>query len=317
MLARRRNLVTFVAVLAAAAITGCASGPDAPPVTRVLASAAQVSEPAPFVAEPTRRETFSGSRAFSAGARLRFVSFSLSSGERLRLQRCGSECSTAKLVASWGKAEFDTSPVQEIVLAEGGDYYLWLRQEFPGGEVGAAQALAGTFDRENGILRFASGAVVFVAIDGPGMPVDHADDPLRVGTAVIQDAYSELRKLESPAILEKARHGVKQELIVQIDAGEFANALLRETFLVPGDNFPPDAATVSRRQAAMQKYQAALLDAKQRMLVALPAHGVEMTHDFDSSPLLMVTVPSEEALRALQSAAPVTVISENHRVVPS
>jgi hypothetical protein len=181
MRARRWTCVTVVAVLAAVAAAGCAGTVEAPPASQVPHIAAPRVEPPPFVAEPTHGESFTGSRLFPAGARLRFISFSLGSGECLRLQRCGNECRTAKLVASWGKTDFDASPVQEVVLAEGGDYYLWLRQEFPGGEVGAAQALAGTFDHENGVLRFASGAVVFVAIDGPDMPVDLKDDPARVG----------------------------------------------------------------------------------------------------------------------------------------
>jgi len=56
----------------------------------------------------------------------------------LRLQRCGQECRTAKLVASWSRDDFAKSPVQAHDLAEDGEYDLWLRQELPTGEIGAA-----------------------------------------------------------------------------------------------------------------------------------------------------------------------------------
>jgi hypothetical protein len=194
-------------LLAAAAVSACAAGPGAQSEVRRLAGVPATPVPALFAPEPTRQETFVGARRFEAGARLRFVSFSLSAQEELRLQRCGTPCRTAKLAGSWRKADFDRSPVQELVLAEAGDYYLWLHQELPNGEVGPVQALAASFDRENGILRFASGTVVFLAADGTGMPVDRDDDPVRIGTDPVQDEQSELRKLESPAILEKARHG--------------------------------------------------------------------------------------------------------------
>lgn len=206
--------------------------------------------------------------------------------------------------------------MQELVIREGGDYYLWLRQELANGQI-AVQASAATFERENGILRFASGAVVFVAIDGTGMPVDHADDPARTGAAPVQDENSEFRKLESAAILEKARHGVRQDLIVQFDPGEEVNAILQETFPVPGEDLSPDPAAVSRRAAAFEKYRLALRDLKNRILGPPRTSGVDVTQDFDASASLVVSLSSEDALRALQAAAQVSAIYENHRVVPT
>jgi len=270
----------------------------------------------PFDVEPTRRETFEGAFPFSAGARLRFASFSMSAREQLRLQRCGEQCGTAKLVHSWSKADFQKSQPNEVVLEESGDYYLWLRKELPDGEVGSVQAAAASFDRENGILRFASGTVIFVSIDGTGMPVDRPDDPVRVGTEPILDKKSELRKLEWAGILEKSRHGVRQDLIVQIDPGETVNVLLRGSGLMPGDSEPPDQATLSRRKDAFSRYRAALSEVKLQMLAALQGSGVEMRQDFDVSAIVMVSVSSEDALRALQASPGVTVISENHRVAP-
>jgi hypothetical protein len=302
-----------VAVLLAAIVSACATPPAAvPPLLHV--GTRFVPPPPPFEAEPTAHETFSGPRAFSAGARLRFVSFSLSAQEQLRLQRCGAGCSTAKLVRSWSQADFDKSPAQELVLQEAGDYYLWLRQELPNGEVGAVPAVAATFDRENGVLRFASGTSVFVAVDGTGMPVDRSDDPVRIATEPVQDPDSALRKLEWPGILEKARHGVRQDLIVAIAPGEVAESLLRDTFPVPGADLSRDPDTVARRRAALDRYRVALHDVKARMMVPLRAAGVEMTQDFDVVPTIVATVSTEAELRALQASPQVTSISENHRV---
>ncbi len=307
-----------MAVLAAAvAASACATGPQSAPEIRHLGNAPSAAAPPPFEAEPTRHETFSGTRPFAAGARLRFVSFSVSAQERLLLQRCGDQCSTAKLVRSWSKVDFDKSPVQELVLDEAGDYYLWLRKELPNGEVGPVQAVVATFERENGILRFASGTAVFVAIDGTGMPVDRPDDPMRIGTAPVQDEKSEVRKLEWAGILEKARHGVRQDLIVQIDPGEAENSLLREAAPAPGEEMPRDQVAVSRRVEALARYRAGLRDAKLKLLAPLRAFGVEMTQDFGASAVLVVSISTEEGLRALQASAQVTVISENHSMVPS
>ncbi len=304
------------ALAATALVSACVVAPEPPPA-RVFSSAAFAPPPPPFRAEPERHETFEGTRPFEAGARLRFVSFSLSAREQLRLQRCGERCETAKLVRSWNKADFDKLPAQELVLDEPGDYYLWLRQELPNGEIGAVQATAATFEREAGILRFASGTVVFVAVDGSGMPVDRPDDPVRVGSEPVQDASSELRKLESPRILEKARHGLKQDLIVQIDPGERVEALLRETAPLPGEDLSRDPATVARRATAWEAYKAALGEIKRQLLEALRASGVDLKHDFDVSASLVVSVSTEAGLRALQAAPRVTVIYENHRVVPT
>ena len=179
------------------------------------------------------------------------------------------------------------------------------------------QAAAATFEREAGILRFVSGTVVFVAVDGSGMPVDRSDDPVRAGSEPVQDASSELRKLESPRILEKARHGLKQDLIVQIDPGARVEALLRDTAIVPGEDLSRDPATVARRAAAWEAYKAALGEVKRQLLEALRESGVDLKHDFDVSASLVVSVSTEAGLRALQAAPRVTVIHENHRVVPT
>jgi hypothetical protein len=303
MQARSSWHARFALLAVAAAVSACAAGPE--------------PSPAPFAPEPSSRSTFVGTRPFAAGARLRFASFSLSSHERLLFQRCGDGCRTARIVGSWTRADFDRSPSQDIVLAEAGDYYLWLRQESPDGEIGPVQAAAATFDRGNGVLRFASGTVVFVAIDGSGTETDRADDPVRIATAPVRDETSELRKLESPALLERARHGVKQDLIVQIDPGETANALYRQALSLPGEDAPSDATAPSRRAAAWQRYRLALLDAKQRLLGPLRASGVELTQDLVDSATVVVSVSSEAGLRALQGAAQVTLITENHRLVRS
>lgn len=304
-------------IIAMSVACACADVPKPRPDVNYFGGARIAAVRPPFDVEPTRHETFEGALSFSAGVRLRFASFSMSEHEQLRLQRCGEQCSTAKLVHSWSKADFQKSQPQEVVLEESGDYYLWLRKELPNGEVGAERAAAASFDRENGILRFASGTVIFVAIDGTGMPVDRPDDPARIGTEPILDEKSELRKLEWAGILEKARHGVRQDLIVQIDPGETVNALLRESGLMPGDVEPPDQATISRRKDAFSRYRAALSDVKLKMLAALQRSGVEMKQDFDVIAIVMVSLSSEDALRALQSSAWVTVISENHRMVVS
>jgi hypothetical protein len=162
------RLWTLSAVLGAAVVTACVSSPQARPEFRPISGCALWAMPPPFSPEPSARLTFVGGFPFAASTRLHFVSFSVSAQEELRLERCGEQCSTAKLVRSWNKANFDKSPSQELVLDEAGDYYLWLRKQLPNGEIGPVPAEAATFERESGVLRFASGTVVFVAIDGFG-----------------------------------------------------------------------------------------------------------------------------------------------------
>jgi hypothetical protein len=268
----------------------------------------------PFAPEPTSRESFKAGRLFSAGARLRFVSFTLSSQEQLRLERCGNQCATAKLIASWNKADFAKSPAKEIVLTEPGDYYVWLRNELPNGEVGAIQAASSTFNRENGVLRFASGTAVFMAIDGVGMPVDWPDEPSRIANDAGLVSDSELQKLESLQILDKSKHGVKQDLLVQFDPGEVAKALFEQSVPVPGENMSLRPATVARRADAWAKYKAALHEIKLEVVAKLPHADVELMPDLDVSPTFTVSLSSEAALRALLAAPQVTFINENHRV---
>ena len=206
------------ALLATIVVAACTTPPTAEP-TRVLSFGKPFVPQPPFQAEPTQHQSFTSTHRLEAGTRLRVVSFTLASDERLRVQRCGQDCATAKLVASWGKADFDRSPTQEYTLAESGDYYLWLRSETPDGEVGSVQARASTFDRDNGVQRFASGAVVFLAVDGTGVAESYPDDPVRIGSGAVPDPKSSLAKLGSSAILDKARHGIKQLLIVELEDG--------------------------------------------------------------------------------------------------
>jgi hypothetical protein len=93
--------------------------------------------------------------------------------------------------------------------------------------------------------------------------------------------------------------------------------MFRDTLPVPAESLPLDPATMARRSAAWSNYRAALREVKLRVLASLQASGVEMMRDFENSELLVVSVSSEAALRALQAAPQVTVIDENHRVVPS
>ncbi len=312
------TLGRLAAAVCAIAVAACAAAPSPAPTPIKIGSGVpwDVAHLAPpFAPEPTSHETFKGVRLFAAGARLRFVSFTLSSQEQLRLERCGSQCATAKLIASWNKSDFERSPAKEIVLAEPGDYYLWLRNELPNGEIGAVQAAASTFNRENGVLRFASGTVVFVAIDGVGMPIDWPDEPRRIANADDRDGSSKLRKLESLDILEKSKHGVKQDLLVQFDPGEAVQALFQQSVPVAGESLPVSPETVARRAEAWSKYKAALHEIKLEVMAELPRADVELMPDLDVSPTFTVSLSSEAALLALLAAPQVTFINGNHRVV--
>ena len=310
------TLGRFAAAVCAISVTACAMEP--PPVSTKVGFVAPWDVAhlvPPFAPEPSSHETFKGGRLFAAGARLRFVSFTLSSQEQLRLERCGAQCATAKLVASWNKSDFDQSPAKEVVLTEPGDYYIWLRNELPNGEFGAVQAATSTFSRENGVLRFASGTAVFVAIDGVGMPVDWPDDPARIGNENERRSDPEFGKLESLAILEKSKHGVKQDLLVQFDPGAPVQALFQQSVPVPGESLPLAPETVARRAEAFAQYKAALHAVKLEVLAKLPQADVELVHELDVSPIFTVSLSSEVALRALLAAPQVTFVNENHRVV--
>lgn len=268
----------LAAILVAELVSACASAP--PPAPVMAAGFAKRHVPtAPFATEPTSHASFGSTHALTAGTRLRFVSYSLAAGERLRLQRCGEQCATAKLVGSWGKDDFDKSPSQEITIAEPGDYYLWLRLERADGEIGPVQAVAATFDRDAGVLRFASGATVFVAVDGTGVAEYYPEDGVQVMGVVVVDPASPVRKLDSPAILEKARHGVKQSLFVQLDV-------------------------------------AASPDAKAKLMASVRALGIEPSGDFGPD-MTMLWVSNETQLRALQDSPWVRILNENLRVEPS
>ena len=145
-----------IAWLLAWALAGCACAPPSP-----------IAPQAPFKLEETGRQTFVGGHRFRARTRFQLVSFDIQANERLRLQRCGEQCRTAKLVGSWTRADFDRSRGQAIELLEAGDYYLWIEQELANGEVGPIQGVMGTFDGPDGILRFASGTTVFIAVEEP------------------------------------------------------------------------------------------------------------------------------------------------------
>ncbi len=266
----------LAAFLVAELVSACASAPPpAPPL--VAENFAKHHVPAaPFTTEPTSHASFGSTHALTAGTRLRFVSYSLAADERLRLQRCGEQCATAKLVGSWGKDEFDKSPSQEITITQPGDYYLWLRLERADGEIGAVQAVAATFDRDAGMLRFASGATVFVAVDGTGVAEFYPEDGVRVMADVVVDPASPVRKLDSPAILEKARHGVKQSLFVQLDV-------------------------------------AASPDAKAKLMASVRALGIEQSGDFGPE-MTLLWVSNETQLRALQDSPWVRILDENRRV---
>jgi hypothetical protein len=105
------SLGRFAAAVCAVAVAACATDPSPVPMKIGVGAPWNVAHLLPpFAPEPTSHQTFKGGRLFAAGARLRFVSFTLSSQEQLRLERCGNQCTTAKLVASWNKSDFDQSP---------------------------------------------------------------------------------------------------------------------------------------------------------------------------------------------------------------
>ena len=78
MQARLSKRGPIALVAAAVAVCACADVTPPPPAIRPLAGAALTAPPPPFQPEPGARETFTGTRPFEAGARLRIVSFSLS-----------------------------------------------------------------------------------------------------------------------------------------------------------------------------------------------------------------------------------------------
>ena len=300
----------------AAGLAGCATEPATSDGGHQISTFVFRRPPPPiFAMDPVAHAAFVGTGQFSAGARFRLTSYSLSRLERLRLERRDTESGAATVIATWSRPDFEKTPQPEVILEQSGVYALSLYRVTAENVEIPVSAAAVVFERETGVLRFSSGTVVFIAIDGTGMPVSRREDPVRIGTDPIFDADSELNKLESSIILEKARHSVRQDLIVDFDPGARVKALEQETFPKPGENdFSAGSPAQSRRSEAWGRYQVALRQVRQEIVARLVIAGLEIKQESATENWMLVAVSSEEALRTLQRDSQIHMIWENHEV---
>lgn len=131
------------------------------------AAAADATSATPLEITLPSRATLRTTQSLRARTFLRITAYSLRPGESLLLQQCGPTCSTARRVFEWEPADFVREPEQVAVIPETGHYYLWLRSETADNYVGTVVVESSSLSRANGIVRYASGTRLLIAVEPP------------------------------------------------------------------------------------------------------------------------------------------------------
>lgn len=157
--------------------------------TLFFASSFAYAEDPVFQLEPSFRATVATTRTLPAGTILKFSAPELKANEALLVQRCGTPCNTAKLVRALRKSNFERSEWQSISLSENGIYYFWIQRQLENGEIGPVLGESSRFEGMKGVVRFASGINVSVAVELP--------DPIATAPLPAAEEFAARAKMSS------------------------------------------------------------------------------------------------------------------------
>jgi len=117
--------------------------------------------------EPTFKATVALTTPLPVGTKLTFTASDFKPNEVFMLQRCGEPCNTAKMIRVIRKVDWQRSNVQSVEINEAGSYYFWIMRTLENGEVGPVIGESITIDGSSGVVHFASGSTLSVAVDFP------------------------------------------------------------------------------------------------------------------------------------------------------
>ncbi|QTN28678.1 hypothetical protein HZ993_02155 [Rhodoferax sp. AJA081-3] len=121
----------------------------------------------PFKIEESYGATVGTTQPLPLGAKLEFSASGFKANEVFMLQRCGEPCTTAKMVRTWKKSDFESSSPKLVVLTESGTYYFWILRRLENGESGPVLGERSTFEGMKGTIQFASGTTISVEVQIP------------------------------------------------------------------------------------------------------------------------------------------------------
>lgn len=132
---------------------------------------------------------------------------------------------------------------------------------------------------------------------------------------------SELSKLGTPQILERARSGISQELVVDLEASAIDSELAAKRLAIhdrqfqggsassPAGKIASDKDIAFNNDAIVADYKEKLAALKGSVFGPLVGIGVKVVRDYPHSAASLVTVPDLQALQSLLKNASVVRIS--------
>lgn len=115
-----------------------------------------------FVIENEFKKTFSPTVDLVTGDILEFQIPYMANNEVFLVQKCGTPCTTAKLIKYWKATDLSKNEKVTFTIVEPGNYYFWIQRKLSGGEVGPVLIKNGQNTDNYFQVNFVSGTIIKV-----------------------------------------------------------------------------------------------------------------------------------------------------------